>query len=126
MHCSTGAGVRFFRRTRVAEPNDPDRSCLRPQSEATRALDVYRTAKPTPSPSFIATTVMLSFISFWRAAAIVLSDLASSAYYAGGEAEHYIGKPVYIQGLVVRSDDRGMAIQFTYANNEDISSLLSF
>jgi hypothetical protein len=41
---------------------------------------------------FIATTVMLSFISFWRAAAIVLSDLASSAYYAGGEAEHYIGK----------------------------------
>jgi len=31
---------------------------------------------------FIATTVMLSFISFWRAAAIVLSDLASSAYYA--------------------------------------------
>jgi hypothetical protein len=41
-------------------------------------------------------------------------------------AEHYIGKPVYIQGLVVRSDDRGMAIQFTYANNEDISTLLSF
>ena len=28
----------------------------------------------------VATTVMLSFISFWRAAAIVLSDLASSAY----------------------------------------------
>lgn len=41
-------------------------------------------------------------------------------------AENYIGKPVYIQGLVVRSDDRGMAIQFTYANDEDISSLLSF
>ena len=35
----------------------------------------------------VATTVMLSFISFWRAAAIVLSDLASSAYYAGGIAE---------------------------------------
>ena len=41
---------------------------------------------------FIATTVMLTCISFWGAAAIVLSDLASSAYYAGGEAEHYIGK----------------------------------
>lgn len=40
--------------------------------------------------------------------------------------EHFIGKPVFIQGLVVRSDDRGMAIQFTYANDEDISSLLSF
>jgi hypothetical protein len=41
----------------------------------------------------VATTVMLSFISFWRAAAIVLSDLASSAYYAGGIAETAIGKP---------------------------------
>jgi amino acid transporter len=35
---------------------------------------------------------MLAFISFWRAAAIVLNDLASSAYYAGGEAEQFIGK----------------------------------
>jgi hypothetical protein len=35
----------------------------------------------------VASTVMLSFISFWRAAAIVLSDLASSAYYAGAIAE---------------------------------------
>jgi hypothetical protein len=35
---------------------------------------------------------MLAFISYWRAAAIVLNDLASSAYYAGGEAEQFIGK----------------------------------
>ena len=35
---------------------------------------------------------MLTFISFWRAAAIVLSDLASSAYYVGGDAEKVIGK----------------------------------
>jgi amino acid transporter/nucleotide-binding universal stress UspA family protein len=40
----------------------------------------------------VATTAMLTFISFWRAAAIVLNDLASSAYYAGGEAEQFIGK----------------------------------
>src|SRR5674476_1273084 len=40
----------------------------------------------------VATTVALSFISFWRAAAVVLSDLASSAFYAGGIAEHAIGK----------------------------------
>src|ERR687887_989853 len=54
---------------------------------------------------FIATTVMLTFISFWRAAAIVLSDLASSAYYAGGEAEHYIGKsaPWFILAVMVFS-----------------------
>ena len=40
----------------------------------------------------VATTVALSFISFWRAASIVLSDLASSAFYAGGIAEHAIGR----------------------------------
>src|ERR1035437_4922652 len=48
-----------------------------------------------PKPAikvFVATTVMLTFISFWRAAAIVLSDLASSAYYVGGDAEKVIGK----------------------------------
>src|SRR6202007_516550 len=41
---------------------------------------------------FVATTVMLTFISFWRAPAIVLADLASSAYYVGGDAEKVIGK----------------------------------
>ncbi|MGH9472968.1 MAG: APC family permease [Terriglobales bacterium] len=41
---------------------------------------------------FVATTVMLTFISLWRAAAIVLSDLASSAFYVGGIAEQAIGK----------------------------------
>ncbi len=40
----------------------------------------------------VATTVALSFISYWRGAAIVLSDLASSMFYAGGIAEQAIGK----------------------------------
>src|SRR3954454_20590783 len=40
----------------------------------------------------IATTVALSFISYWRGASIVLSDLASSMFYAGGIAELAIGK----------------------------------
>jgi amino acid transporter len=54
---------------------------------------------------FVATTVMLSFISFWRAAAIVLADLASSAYYAGGDAEHFIGKsaPWFILAVMLFS-----------------------
>lgn len=53
----------------------------------------------------VATTVMLSFISFWRAAAIVLSDLASSAYYAGGIAETQIGKsaPWFILAVMLFS-----------------------
>ena len=40
----------------------------------------------------VATTVALSFISFWRGASIVLSDLASSMFYAGGAAEAAVGK----------------------------------
>jgi amino acid transporter len=40
----------------------------------------------------VATTVALSFISFWRGASIVLSDLASSVFYAGGIAEQAVGK----------------------------------
>ncbi|HME00996.1 MAG TPA: APC family permease [Terriglobia bacterium] len=53
----------------------------------------------------VATTAMLSFISFWRAAAIVLNDLASSAYYAGGIAEGAVGKaaPWFILGVMLFS-----------------------
>jgi amino acid transporter len=48
---------------------------------------------------------MLTFISFWRAAAIVLSDLGSSAFYAGGIAEHAVGAaaPWFILGIMVFS-----------------------
>src|SRR5436309_1104465 len=48
---------------------------------------------------------MLSFISFWRAAAIVLSDMASSAYYVGGIAETAMGKsaPWFILAIMLFS-----------------------
>jgi amino acid transporter len=50
----------------------------------------------------VATTVALSFISFWRGAAIVLSDLASSMFYAGGIAEQAIGQaaPWFVLGVM--------------------------
>src|SRR5437868_3583917 len=53
----------------------------------------------------VATTVALAFISFWRAAAIVLSDLASSAFYAGGIAEQAIGRsaPWFVLGVMLFS-----------------------
>src|SRR4051794_7830066 len=59
----------------------------------------------TASKVVVATTVMLSFISFWRAAAIVLSDLASSAYYVGGIAEQAVGKsaPWFILAIMLFS-----------------------
>lgn len=52
----------------------------------------------TATKVVVASTVMLSFVNFWRASAIVLSDLASSAYYAGGIAEQALGRsaPWYI------------------------------
>ncbi len=48
---------------------------------------------------------MLTFISFWRAAAIVLADLASSAYYVGGDAEKVIGKsaPWFVLAVMIFS-----------------------
>src|SRR6195952_5155273 len=67
-------------------------------------------SKPTLAPSqsnrvrlVVASSVMLTFISFWRAAAIVLNDLGSSAFYAGGLAGEAGGKaaPWLILGVVV-------------------------
>ena len=43
-------------------------------------------------PVVVVTSVALSFISFWRAAAIVLNDLASTCYYIGGISEQAVGK----------------------------------
>ena len=41
----------------------------------------------------VATTVALTFITFWQAAAVVLNDLASTMFYIGGITEQAIGKP---------------------------------
>ena len=62
-------------------------------------------AERGPVKVVVATTVFLSFISFWRAAAIVLSDLGSSAFYAGGIAEQAMGKaaPWFILGVMLFS-----------------------
>src|SRR6202049_3537899 len=53
----------------------------------------------------VATTAMLAFISFWRAAAVVLNDMGSSAFYAGAIAEHFVGKtaPWFILAIMLLS-----------------------
>ena len=62
---------------------------------------------PAASPQrvLVASTAMLAFISFWRAAAVVLNDMGSSAFYAGAIAEHFIGKtaPWFILAIMVLS-----------------------
>src|SRR3984885_11188529 len=69
-----------------------------------------RTTKAPSIPSnrvklVVASSVMLTFISFWRAAAVVLNDLGSSAFYAGGIAEEAVGKsaPWFILGVMLFS-----------------------
>jgi amino acid transporter len=73
---------------------------------------------PTRVRVVVATSVMLSFISFWRAAAIVLNDLGSSAFYAGGLAEHYIGKaaPWFILGVMLFSS----AVRMVYVESSSM------
>ena len=44
-----------------------------------------------PIEVIIVSSVMFTFISYWRTAAVVLCDLASTAYYIGGIAESAIG-----------------------------------
>jgi len=53
----------------------------------------------------VASTAMLAFISFWRAAAVVLNDMGSSAFYAGAIAEHFVGKtaPWFILAIMLLS-----------------------
>jgi hypothetical protein len=43
------------------------------------------------APVIIVGSVMFSFISYWRVAAVVLCDLASTAFYIGGIVEQAIG-----------------------------------
>ncbi|MFZ0677544.1 APC family permease [Candidatus Binatus sp.] len=68
--------------------------------------------RPQPQATFgkqtkaiVVTTGMLAFISFWRASAVVLCDLASSAYYIGGIVETACGRsaPYFILAVMLFS-----------------------
>lgn len=65
---------------------------------------------PATTRVIVASTVALSFITFWQAAAVVLNDLASTMFYIGGITEQAVGKPapwlvlgVMLFSYVVRS-----------------------
>ena len=60
---------------------------------------------PSAGQVLVVTSVMFTFISFWRTAALVLCDLASTAYYIGGIVESQIGKaaPWFILGVMLFS-----------------------
>ncbi len=61
---------------------------------------------PDPIGRFVVpATALLGFVSFWRASAIVLGDLGSSAFYVGGIVEAKVGKaaPWFILGIMLFS-----------------------
>src|SRR5262245_43690408 len=53
----------------------------------------------------IASTASFVFFSFWQAAAVVLNDMGSSAFYAGAIAEHFVGRtaPWFILAIMLLS-----------------------
>src|SRR5207248_4865717 len=74
-----------------------------PGTPAPRTATARR--RPTPGQVLVVTSVMFTFISYWRTAAIVLCDLASTAYYIGGIVESQVGKaaPWFILAVMVFS-----------------------
>src|ERR1041384_2425196 len=57
------------------------------------------------APVLIISSVTFTFISYWRTAAVVLCDLASTVYYIGGIVESAIGPaaPWFILAVMVFS-----------------------
>ena len=69
----------------------------------------------TPGRVLVVTSVMFTFISFWRTAAIVLCDLGSTSFYIGGIVESQIGKaaPWFILAVMLFS----YAVRSVYIEN---------
>ncbi len=62
------------------------------------------------APVIIVGSVMFSFISYWRVAAVVLCDMASTAFYIGGIVEQVIGPaaPWFIGAVMIFSFAMGL------------------
>ncbi len=70
---------------------DPPSSSSNPLSSEGSTLSRPRRSRVSAGQVLVITSVMFTFISYWRTAAIVLCDLASTAYYIGGIVESQIG-----------------------------------
>lgn len=91
----------------------PSMSTPTSSSDSTGGTTGNGSRTPSPNSSKLLRTtqvilvgsVMLSFISFWRTAAVVLCDIASTSYYIGGIVEQAIGKsaPWFILAVMIFS-----------------------
>jgi amino acid transporter len=82
-------------------PGNPDTYRQQPSP----AADTLARRLKQPTRIIIVSSVMFSFISYWRTAAVVLCDLASTAYYIGGIVEQSIGSaaPWFILAVMIFS-----------------------
>ncbi len=88
------------------DPADPASSPLITNSTSPPASGLSPTAKALRTAQVIViSSVTFTFISYWRTAAVVLCDLASTAYYIGAIVENSIGPaaPWFIVGVLVFS-----------------------
>src|SRR5260370_26167216 len=71
-----------------------------PGSQPARSRALWNAARV-----IVGSSVTFTFISYWRTAAVVLCDLASTAYYIGGIVESAIGKaaPWFILAVMLFS-----------------------
>ena len=85
----------------------PKSAALESGPKFSHSLRSSEAAGQTGTKVVVVTSVMLSFISFlsfWCAAAIVLNDLGSSAFYVGGIAEQAVGNaPWFILAVMLFS-----------------------
>src|SRR3989304_5340812 len=73
-------------------------------SEESRGPALGQAARPT-AQVVVVSSVMFTFISFWRTAAVVLCDMSSTVYYIGAIVESAIGKaaPWFILAVLLFS-----------------------
>jgi amino acid transporter/nucleotide-binding universal stress UspA family protein len=83
--------------------SDPTPSGRSPSDSSSSDRSASRLRRATQV--IVVGSVMFTFISYWRTAAVVLCDLASTAYYIGGIVEQSIGPaaPWFILGVMAFS-----------------------
>src|SRR5438128_7856226 len=84
---------------------DPPSNPAEADSSGTTTATRPKRRGPSAGQVLVVTSVMFTFISYWRTAAVVLCDLASTAYYIGGIVETAIGPaaPWFILAVMVFS-----------------------
>jgi amino acid transporter len=75
----------------MSNPTDPSPPPTPPAPEPPSSSGSISRRLLRPAQIIIVSSVMFTFISYWRTAAVVLCDLASTAYYIGGVVESSIG-----------------------------------